>query len=317
MLYKQNVDDLYICPKCQSEIISLNNLLFCSNQNCYYNKINFNYIYNKPVLINFDNSIVSSENLFKIVGTSSIKRKNGYLAKLRNLIQGTNEITRTNVEFIIDLLNKIDSPKILIIGGGEIGSGIENLYIKYSKNITSFDIYNSENVDFIADAHSIPLKSKLFDLVVIQAVLEHVIEPHKVVNEIERVLKFGGIIYSETPFIQQVHEGPYDFTRYTESGHRYLFKNFELLKSGFVSGCGSALIWSLSAFFTGLFRSKIAGKIIRILFFWVRYFDNIISFSNNIDGACGVFFLGKNNNNIMSNIEMIHFYNGNQRVDIN
>ena len=61
---------------------------------------------------------------------------------------------------------------------------------------------------------------KEIDLVIIQAVLEHVMYPNKVVSEIYRVLKNDGLIYSETPFMQQVHEGPYDFSRFTESGHR-------------------------------------------------------------------------------------------------
>ena len=40
-------------------------------------------------------------------------------------------------------------------------------------------------------------------------------------------LFFSGIVYAETPFMQQVHEGAYDFTRYTVLGHRYLFKKFK------------------------------------------------------------------------------------------
>ena len=91
---------------------------------------------------------------------------------------------------------------------------------------------------FIADAHNIPIVNEYFDCVIIQAVLEHVLRPNQVVNEIFRVLKANGIVYSETPFLQQVHEGPYDFTRFTESGHRYLFKNFELIKSGASDGAG-------------------------------------------------------------------------------
>ncbi len=50
-------------------------------------------------------------------------------------------------------------------------------------------------------------------------------------KEIHRVLKDDGIVYADTPFMQQVHEGAYDFTRFTLSGHRWLFKNFALLDS--------------------------------------------------------------------------------------
>ena len=58
------------------------------------------------------------------------------------------------------------------------------------------------------------------------------VEPEKVVAEIYRVLKENGIVYAETPFMQQVHEGAYDFTRYTVLGHRYLFRQFHALSIG-------------------------------------------------------------------------------------
>ena len=44
-----------------------------------------------------------------------------------------------------------------------------------------------------------------------------------------------GVVYAETPFLQAVHEGPWDFTRFTESGHRWLFRAFERLDSGVVA----------------------------------------------------------------------------------
>ena len=48
-----------------------------------------------------------------------------------------------------------------------------------------------------------PFPDSSFNIVIIQAVLEHVLNPQKVVKEINRVLKNKGIIYSETPFYSQ------------------------------------------------------------------------------------------------------------------
>ena len=70
--------------------------------------------------------------------------------------------------------------------------------------------------------------------------LEHVLEPELVVAEIHRVLMPDGLVYAGTPFMQQVHEGPYDFMRFTESGHRWLFRRFERLASGATGGPGAA-----------------------------------------------------------------------------
>lgn len=111
---------------------------------------------------------------------------------------------------------------------------MDDFYSVLKENIVSFDIYDSVNVQFVADAHMIPFRNDIFDLIIIQAVLEHVLDPHKVVSEITRVLKLQGIVYAETPFMQQVHEGPYDFTRFTESGHRFLFKSYNLISSGYI-----------------------------------------------------------------------------------
>lgn len=62
--------------------------------------------------------------------------------------------------------------------------------------------------------------------------LEHVAYPEQVVREMSRVVKAGGLAYSEFPFMQQVHEGAYDFTRMSMSGHRLLFREFEEISSG-------------------------------------------------------------------------------------
>ena len=35
------------------------------------------------------------------------------------------------------------------------------------------------------------------------------------------------LIYSEIPFMQQIHMGKNDFTRYTASGHRFYLKTLK------------------------------------------------------------------------------------------
>src|SRR4029079_11363432 len=112
--------------------------------------------------------------------------------------------------------------------------------------------------------------------VLVQAVLEHVLDPARVVGEIHRVLRPDGLVYAETPFLQQVHAGPYDFTRYTSSGHRYLFRSFEEIAAGPVAGPGTQLLWSVDHLMRGVIRSELAGKLARALFFWLRYFDRLV-----------------------------------------
>ncbi len=132
------------------------------------------------------------------------------------------------------------------------------------------------------------------------------------VSEICRVLKNDGIVYAETPFLQQVHEGAYDFTRFTESGHRYLFNQFKLIRSGVIAGSGTQLLWSIDFFFRGLFRSRKIGKLSKLVFFWLQYFDNWIPEEYAIDSASSVFFLGVKQDFPISSQEIIEHYQGSQ-----
>ncbi len=314
-LSKLTADDL-ICPVCKSErLIIADTHLLCANEACRHFSEAFGAANGKPILIDFDHSLTDSSYYTSDSVESVIKRNSfGLKVWVRDTFRGNSQITINNIEHLIKIASLRERPRILIIGGAEIGVGIDRLYKKFSSHILALDIYDTVNVDILADAHAIPFKDNLFDIVIIQAVLEHVLIPNKVVSEIYRVLMQGGIVYAETPFIQHVHEGPYDFTRYTESGHRYLFKSFELIRSGYTAGAGSSLLWSLDFFFSGLLRTRLAGKLAQILFFWLRFFDNAISPGFNVDAACGVFFMGSKEGVSMEDKAILNHYKGRQQL---
>jgi len=307
----------YICPSCKNEFTTKKNKFFCNNKDCsQFGHVD--YLNNKkPVLIDFKNSLFSKTSLINSNASSSLKRSvySGYLLKsLKNLLNGSNRTTTNNLINISERLNKLNNPKILIIGGGSVGVGVEILYKKFHDNITSFDVYDSKFIDFIGDASSMPFNDNIFDFILIQAVLEHVYDPNLVVREIHRILKNNGLVYAETPFLQHVHEGAYDFTRFTVLGHRILFKNFEKISTGYIGGIGQSMLWSVEYFFRSIFRSKSIGKMFKLLFFWLRLFEYIIPDSYNIDGACGAFFYGrKNKKRQISLKQFIIEYNGSQK----
>ena len=123
------------------------------------------------------------------------------------------------------------------------------------------------------------------------------------------MLRHGGIVYADTPFIQQVHEGPYDFTRFTETGHRYLFRDFERVDTGSVAGAGTALRWSIDYFVRALTRSVTVGRIVGLCFFWLSYLDRFLDPKDSVDAANSVFFLGRNGAT-MSGAEGVAYYQG-------
>lgn len=288
--------EILACPSCRELLSIKGREICCTNALCHYSKSNFPFINDKPVLVDFENSIIQLEHLITFDGSSLVKRNENFSSfnkSIKKLLNGSNQITLGNFNKLDELISGKLNPLILIVGGGTVGAGCEEFIQKYRHKTISFDVYNSSNVDFIADGHSIPFLDNSFDLVIIQAVLEHVFDPTSVVAECYRVIKPNGYIYAETPFLQHVHEGAYDFTRYTVLGHRILFKRFATISIGFVSGLGQSLLWSLDFFISGLFRTRKAGKLAKVVFFWVRWFEKLIPDEWNSDGACGCYFLGQ------------------------
>jgi len=180
----------------------------------------------------------------------------------------------------------------VVVGGGTVGPGVSRFLADDNVRLFSFDVYDSEHLTFIADGHDIPLADGVADFVWIQAVLEHVVDPWTVAAECQRVLRPGGIVYAETPFMQQVHEGRYDFTRFTTLGHRMLFPACDTIKLGSLDGPGVTLIWALRYFFGGLLRGRNAGRFVGLIFSWLKLFDYVIPEAHRQMGASSSYFMG-------------------------
>jgi SAM-dependent methyltransferase len=203
------------------------------------------------------------------------------------------------------------NPTVLVIGAGELGVGVDNLIKEKKIKVVESDVYFSSRNNLIADGHDLPFVNESFDAVVIQAVLEHVIDPYRCINEAYRVLKVDGLIYAETPFMYPVHLGPYDFTRFSLTGHRRLLRKFIEIDSGVASGPGQALALSIRSFVlsasTSVFVQAFATTILPFLIFWLKYCDYfLMSKPHAADFASTIFFLGKKRGRGISDEEVIN-----------
>lgn len=298
------------CPSCRGSLAPESNSHRCTNDECARR---YDVIGGQPVLVDFDDSILVEEEVKSRAAASAIERggTGGAKRRLMQALLPRNRVAAANATRFIELARTAaECPKVLIVGGGSKGEGTEALYCDPALHLVSFDIYRSELTQFIADAHHIPLADETIDAIWAQAVLEHVLDPWRVVAEIHRVLKVGGIVYAETPFLQQVHEGAYDFTRFTESGHRWLFRSFQEVDSGVVLGAASQLLWSIEHVVRGTFRSVIAGVVAKMLLFWLRYFDRLIPRGYASDAASAVYFLGRKSDTAIRPGEMAAYYKG-------
>ena len=225
-----------------------------------------------PALVDFEHSVLDADRLRAVEGASEVARSR-FAGVLRQLVHPANTTapTQRRADAVPRCAPRPPArrPRMLVVGGGTVGDGLDDLYADPTVDLISFDVYASPATQFVGDGHAIPLADGSIDGVIVQAVLEHVLEPTVVAAEIERVLRPGGIVYADTPFLQQVHEGPYDFTRFTDSGHRYLFRRFERIDSGAVAGAGTALRWSVDHFVRALTRSVRLGRIVALCFFWL------------------------------------------------
>lgn len=250
-------------------------------------------IHGQPILIDFDTSVARPEDFSEGFRPLLDRKRHSLFRRFaKSLYVSTATSARNYKRVAAEIKARVAKPVVLVIGGGTRGEGAEALYSDAELRVVSFDIYPSDNTLFVADAHSIPLMSGCVDLVCIQAVLEHVVDPVRVVSEIVRVLKPSGFVYAETPFLQHVHEGAYDFWRFSESGHRLLFREFEAIDRGTLGGPGLSLYWAVRQFWRAVTRSKTLGNLLAAPGLAFVMLDQFIPEQRRIDGANGSFFFG-------------------------
>ncbi|AZP21712.1 SAM-dependent methyltransferase [Streptomyces aquilus] len=308
------------CPRCRSALANEAGTLRCTSPTCpHHSRDAFPVVGNWPLLVDFECSVLRRDELVLATERAGTVLRGEIPAPaierlptaLRGLWRPLNRVAARNLDRLLESLPG-RSPLLLVVGGGTIGNGVASAYTDPRVQVVGFDIVGSPHTQFVADAHQIPLADRSADAVLVQAVLEHVLDPSRVVAEIHRVLRDGGLVYAETPFLQQVHAGAYDFLRFTASGHRYLFRRFEELDAGSVAGPGTQLLWSVDYLVRGLTRSTTAGRLARAAFFWLRLLDTLVPPSHQADNASAFYFLGRKRDRVMSPEEIVEYYRGAQ-----
>jgi SAM-dependent methyltransferase len=311
------VESLLVCPRCRSALMADPPGRRCASPGCPLSAPrSFAAAGRWPVLVDFEHSILTPGDLLAAPDGAAPQRRRWSIERvprrLRWWWKPPNLVAARNIQKLLELLPG-DAPLLLVIGGGTVGNGVEAIYGDARVRLVAFDIYASPLTQLIADAHQIPLADGSVDAVLIQAVLEHVLDPGRVVAEIHRVLRPAGLVYAETPFLQPVHAGPYDFGRFTASGHRWLFRAFEELSAGAVAGPGTQLLTSADHVVRGLVRSELAGKLARAALWWLRLLDRLIPDAYATDDASAYYFLGRRAEQDLSPHAIVGYYRGAQR----
>jgi SAM-dependent methyltransferase len=187
-------------------------------------------------------------------------------------------------------------PRIVDLGAG--GRRI-------SPGTIALDFVAGSGTDVVGDVHRLPFADGSLDLVFATGLFEHVADERAVIAEIHRVLRKGGLVHVEVPFLEQYHADPIDCRRLTVEGLDLEMRSlgFEALKKGAHIGPTVTLLnttarW-ISLWFEGESRPARAASfgcfaVLSVLFWPFKFLDGLLKRKKGAQGlAMGVYFTGQ------------------------
>ena len=172
---------------------------------------------------------------------------------------------------------------------------------KIAPHVHTVDFVNLPGVSLVADAASTPFADNCADLVIATGLLEHVEDENALISEIFRILKPAGIAHIEVPFLQQYHNDPVDYRRYTLPGIVTFAQGFgfTVINSGVHIGPSVTILTLLTYYISLVFEGKTMVNYIlsnglflffSLLFYPIKYLDAyLIKKKNSHRLAFGVF----------------------------
>lgn len=128
---------------------------------------------------------------------------------------------------------------VLDVGCGEmpyrawLPTGVDYTGLDVQESV-SFGMRNHPSI-VLFDGVNIPFADNTWDSILCTEVLEHAVEPEKLVAEMRRVLRPGGTLLLTVPFSARVHHAPHDYQRFTRFRLRRMLASFtdvEVLERG-------------------------------------------------------------------------------------
>jgi len=176
----------------------------------------------------------------------------------------------------------------------DIGAGGRRI----ADNVLCIDYIPVPGTDIVADIHQLSLRKNSIDCIICTGVLEHIEDPDIALKEFYRILKPGGIVHLEVPFIQPFHKDPQDYWRWTLDGLKLFAKrhNFNEIRSGAIIGPASAMNALVIAYFQSWFRNRYTRKgidiLLSFLLFPFKFLDHVL-LKKNLDLLSAVYYIGR------------------------
>ncbi len=174
------------------------------------------------------------------------------------------------------------SGKILDVGAGKT-TRYKHLFT-FSEYLT-LDIEKHENADIIGSADRIPLPDASVDAILCTQVLGDLTSPDAAIREFARVLRPGGYALVTESFMNELHDEPRDYWRFTSFGLQHLFAHNDFTvvaldqRGGFFTVIAHKCMRYLIDRF-GLYRRPFIGRVMSALF---RMCGAVALFADRID----------------------------------
>lgn len=127
-----------------------------------------------------------------------------------------------------DIQKIINKKKIILNVGAGYRLDVDRYYAL--PNVINTDAFSYPTTDVICEGHKLPFKDNSFDAVLSIDNLGHVKNPWIHAEEMMRVLKPGGLVYADIPFLQPNRESPCRYYNMTTAGVRSLFSPLKQIK---------------------------------------------------------------------------------------
>jgi SAM-dependent methyltransferase len=308
------VESILRCPGCYGTLARTGDALQCEGCSARYPIVR-----GVPILVHEPRSIFTIDEIIADAdGNHGHPPTRGFKAHFLEALPSISKNWRApeNFQHMHALLKARPGRKrVLVIGGGVLGYGMEPLVNDPDLELVETDVFLAPRTTHVVDAHDLPFVDEAFDAVIMQGVLGALLDPNRAVAEIVRVLKLDGLVYVETPFVQQVCMGRYDYQRYSHLGLRRMFRQFAEEKSGAQAGPGMSLAWAwqyLLWSIAGGRRGRAMMLVVaRLTAWWLPKLDGwLLTRPGAYDAASGVFFLGRKTSTSIPDRELLQLYRG-------
>lgn len=236
------VQRLAACPVCLSPVRRLDGRLRCDQCAATYPNR-----FGAPVLVAPESELYPAlyENDRRGVGAfliSAADPPKKFMERVTEWLRPEDRIWSRKAEAtIVRLVSEVPATGVVLNIGAAPERVLKRAFARHGVVKVGFPTHGG--VDLYGDALQLPVKSESVDLLVSSSVIEHLPDPERAASEQFRVVKPGGSVYAEIPFIRGFHMIPSDYQRYTVSGIQCLFDRagFDTVEVGVCSGPFTAL----------------------------------------------------------------------------